>query len=402
MDEVIVSIFRAPASYTGEDMVEISCHGSQYIVERIISLLIAAGAETAQPGEFTLRAFLNGKLDLSQAEAVADLILSDSAASHRIAMNQMRGGYSTELAVLRDKLLEITSLLELELDFSEEDVEFADRSILRKLLMEIDDKVSGLISSFTLGNVIKTGVPVAIVGAPNVGKSTLLNRFAGEERAIVSQIPGTTRDFIEEKVTIGGISFRFIDTAGLRSTDDEIENQGITRTVEQLRRAFIVVLMVDASASWDEIQERITALELTNEQHLIVLLNKYELVPEGQRSEVKDTVRTLEQKDYLTLPVSAKTGFNLGKLEQALLSIMTSGGTMDDDTVIVSNLRHKEALVSSYKALGQTVIALDGNLPLDLISEEIRSVLHYLGVITGQITTDQILGEIFQKFCIGK
>ena len=401
-DEVMISLFRAPASYTGEDMVEISCHGSQYIVERIISLLVAAGAGMAQPGEFTLRAFLNGKLDLSQAEAVADLILSDSAAAHRIAMNQMRGGYSAELASWRDKLLEITSLLELELDFSEEDVEFADRSALRRLLVEIKDKVSGLVSSFALGNVIKTGVPVVIAGAPNTGKSTLLNRFAGEERAIVSQIPGTTRDFIEEKVVIGGVSFRFTDTAGLRATDDEIETQGIARTVERLRRAFIVILMVDASASQEDIEGQIVALGLTDEQHLIVLLNKYELIPEEQRAAIDDKASGLERKSELALPVSAKTGFNFDTLRQALLSLITSGGAVDGDTVVVSNQRHKEALTNADKALGQALDALDDGLTSDLVAEEIRSVLYHLGLITGQITTDQILGNIFSKFCIGK
>ena len=397
IDEVMVALFRGPRSYTGDDMVEISCHGSSYIVGRIISLLIASGAVMAQPGEFTLRAFLAGKLDLSQAEAVADLISSDSAASHRIAMNQMRGGYSAELAVMRDKLLHIASLLELELDFSEEDVEFADRSTLRNLLIQISEKVDKLMRSFAFGNVLKNGVPVAIVGAPNVGKSTLLNRFAGEERAIVSQIAGTTRDFIEERIVLDGITFRFIDTAGLRDTSDEIETQGIVRTVERLRKAFVVLLMVEAGTPADVIHRQIQSLELTGGQHLIVLLNKSE-----QAGSVPRIIEDLSSEGYTAIAISAKSGKNIEELGRALVNVMGEEGSLDNDSVIVSNARHREALGLSKESLDQALNALDNGLPSDLIAEDIRLVLHNLSDITGQVTSDQVLENIFSKFCIGK
>ncbi len=393
LDEVIVTVFRAPHSYTGEEMVEISCHGSAYIVQEILSLLVRRGATPATAGEFTKRAFLNGKLDLSQAEAVADLIASESGAAHRIALNQMRGGYAVELAGLREKLLHITSLLELELDFSEEDVEFADRRELQQLLADIQERCRTLADSFQTGNILKNGVPVAIVGAPNAGKSTLLNRLIGEERAIVSEVAGTTRDFIEESIVLEGIRFRFIDTAGLRHTDDRIEALGIERTKERIARAQVVLLLIAEPLSADEVRAQIAALTLSPKQRLIVLLNK---------SDVWAT-STLERQlasSTRVLSLSARTGTGVEQLKQQLSKEFGDRG--EAETLIVTNTRHYEALLHAGEALTRASAAMSQALPADLISEEIRQVLHHLGEITGEITTEDILGNIFSKFCVGK
>ncbi|WP_298064421.1 tRNA uridine-5-carboxymethylaminomethyl(34) synthesis GTPase MnmE [uncultured Rikenella sp.] len=393
LDEVLVTLFRASKSYTGEDMVEISCHGSSYITREILALLIRHGAVPATAGEFTRRAFLNGKLDLSQAEAVADLIASESGAAHRIALNQMRGGYAAELAGLRAELLHITSLLELELDFSEEDVEFADRSELERLLTTIRNRCRALAGSFRTGNVLKNGVPVAIVGAPNAGKSTLLNRLVGEERAIVSDIAGTTRDFIEESLTLEGIRFRFIDTAGLRHTDDEIEALGIERTKERISRSTLILLLVSEPLPPSEIEERIRSLQLSDDQRLILLFNK---------SDLWDTALLTEKfaSACPVLSIAARTGEGVEALKALLIQSVETD--IPDDSLIVSNIRHYEALLHASEALDRAIAGVARGLPADLISEEVRQVLHYLGTITGEITTDDILGNIFSKFCIGK
>lgn len=385
VDEVLVTLFRAPHSYTGEDSVEISCHGSAYIVSEILRLALGAGARMASPGEFTLRAFLAGKLDLVQAEAVADLIASSSRAAHAMATNQMRGGYSEELEGLRDKLVHLTSLLELELDFSEEDVEFADRQALRRTMEQIGRKIDRLRSSFSLGNAIKEGVAVAIVGAPNVGKSTLLNRLLNEERAMVSEIAGTTRDVIEERANIGGVLFRFLDTAGIRTTGDRLERMGIERTMESIRRAQVVIRLVDAR----RMNEAMPEFEVRPEQRVLTVVNKMDAAPEGFR--VPEGA----------LGISARQGDGIEALCEALRSTVDTEGLYHGDAV-VSNSRHYEALTAARESLGRALAGMDEGLPADLLSEEIRPVIRHLGEITGQITTDEILGNIFSKFCIGK
>lgn len=393
LDEVIVTVFRAPHSYTGEEMIEISCHGSAYIVQEILALLIRRGATPATAGEFTRRAFLNGKLDLSQAEAVADLIASESGAAHRIALNQMRGGYAVELTGLREKLLHITSLLELELDFSEEDVEFADRHELQQLLANIQGRCRALADSFRMGNGLKNGIPVAIVGAPNAGKSTLLNRLIGEERAIVSEVAGTTRDFIEESIVLDGIRFRFIDTAGLRHTEDRIEALGIARAKERMAQAQVVLLLIAEPLSEAEAQRQIAALALSPEQQLVVLLNKCDVWDtSGLVGHLTPSVQTLS--------LSARTGAGVEALKQWLSETFAHG--VETETLIVTNVRHYDAFIQADEALERASTALTQSLPADLVSEEIRQVIHHLGEITGEITTDDILGNIFSKFCIGK
>lgn len=385
VDEVLVTLFRAPHSYTGEDSVEISCHGSAYIVSEILRLALEAGARMASPGEFTLRAFLAGKLDLVQAEAVADLIASSSRAAHAMATNQMRGGYSEELEGLRDKLVHLTSLLELELDFSEEDVEFADRQALRRTMEQIGREIDRLRSSFSLGNAIKEGVAVAIVGAPNVGKSTLLNRLLNEERAMVSEIAGTTRDVIEERANIGGVLFRFLDTAGIRTTGDRLERMGIERTMESIRRAQVIIRLVDAR----RMDEAMPEFEVRPEQRVLTVVNKMDAAPEGFR--VPEGA----------LGISARQGDGIEALCEALRSTVDTEGLYHGDAV-VSNSRHYEALTAARESLGRALAGMDEGLPADLLSEEIRPVIRHLGEITGQITTDEILGNIFSKFCIGK
>lgn len=392
IDEVLVTLFRAPRSFTGEDMVEISCHGSSYIIREILALLIRHGAEHASAGEFTRRAFLNGKFDLSQAEAIADLIASESAASHRVALRQMRGGYAAELAEMREKLLHITALLELELDFSEEDVEFADRSELKGLLEQIKAHTDSLAQSFRTGNAIKNGIPVAIVGEPNAGKSTLLNKLLGEERAIVSDIAGTTRDFIEEKTVIGGLQFRFIDTAGLRQTSDTIEKLGIQRTRENIAQAEIVLVLIPESKTIERIREQLAELGL-DQQKVVLLFNKSDLWdPAPLASEMAGR--------YHTVSLSAKHGDGVDHLKKTLISFYDTAEL--DDHVVVNNIRHYEALVQASRALETSLLLLDTQSTSELISEEVREVIAQLGTITGEITSNDILGHIFSKFCIGK
>ncbi len=388
IDDVLATVFRAPHSYTGENSVELSCLGSSYIVSEILRLLLAAGGRMATPGEFTLRAYFAGKLDLSQAEAVADLIASSSRAAHALASNQMRGGYSAALDSLRDRLLHLTSLLELELDFSEEDVQFADRQELQRIMQDIDQHLNQLIKSFALGNALKEGVPVAIVGAPNAGKSTLLNRLLNEERAIVSEIAGTTRDVIEESVCIEGIRFRFIDTAGIRTTDDRLERMGIERTLQRIARARIVIRLLDIAHFTGAVPA--PDFELPESCTLLTVVNKIDLQPE------------------ITLPqgvigLSARDGAGLDTLRQALLQ-SAGADTFDRNDIVVSNSRHFEALSIARCALERALKGLQEGLPADLLSEEIRQVIRHIGEITGRgvILSDEILGTIFSKFCIGK
>lgn len=367
LDEVIVSVCRAPHSYTGEDTVEISHHGSPYIQQRIIQLLIEKGCTMAQPGEFTQRAFLNGKMDLSQAEAVADLIASTNKASHRVAMTQMRGGYSNKLSELRNQLLEMTSLLELELDFSEEEVEFADREKLLNLAHQIEHEISYLSSSFADGNAIKNGISVAIIGAPNVGKSTLLNQLLHEDRAIVSSIQGTTRDVIEDTITIQGILFRFIDTAGIRHTDDTIEKLGIERSIKAAEKAQIIILMTEPGVPYPNITPN-------ENQHVIEVINKSELF-------------------------QALDGIGLSWLEDELVK---AAPKLPEDSILVTNLRHKQALDLALTDIQRSIQSLEFNLPGDLIAEDLRQCLSHLSEIIGQVTNDEVLGNIFSHFCIGK
>jgi tRNA modification GTPase len=399
IDEVIISLFRTPASYTGEDMIEISCHGSAYIQKKILELLVAEGCRMARPGEFTQRAFLNGKIDLSQAEAVADVIASESESAHRIAMNQMRGGFSEELKKMRAELLNFVSLIELELDFSEEDVEFANRDKLKQLITNLLDFTGNLKDSFRMGNVLKNGVPVAIVGKPNVGKSTLLNALLKEEKAIVSEIEGTTRDAIEDTIVIEGIIFRFIDTAGIRETADVIENLGIRKTYEKIKNASVVLLLTEAIDRPESIKKAASEIEHQIEgedKEFLLIVNKTDLV---DSEHLKKLTTVLEELPALYL--SAETGKNLETLTSALLNAAHLKDFSSTGTVI-SNLRHYEALSSAYAALKRVNKGIEEQLTTDLLSQDIREALHYLGEITGEITTDEVLGNIFRNFCIGK
>lgn len=390
VDDVMVSVFRAPHSYTGENSIEISSHGSRYIVERIISLLIEHGARMAEAGEFTRRAFLAGRMDLAQAEAVADMIAADSRSSHAIASTQMRGTYSDELSTLRDKLLHITSLLELELDFSEEDVEFADREQLRQLLTHALGRIESLAQSFALGNVLKEGVQVAIAGRPNVGKSTLLNRLAGEERAMVSDIAGTTRDTVEVTTNIAGVIYRFIDTAGLHSTSDRLEQMGIERTAEALRKARIILWLTDDGST--TLEEDLIGYAPTEWQSLYRIITKIDLT---------DNATKPAPCHYPTICLSARTGEGIEQLHEALRSVADTTGAYNGE-VIVSNRRHYDALREAGAALDAALQALSDGISTDLISEDIRQAIHHLGTITGQITSEDILQNIFSHFCIGK
>jgi len=390
IDEVLVSIYKSPHSYTGEDAVEISCHGSIYIQQTILQLLVENGARLATAGEFTMRAFLNGKLDLAQAEAVADLISSSSEGEHKLAIQQMRGGFSEELQKLRAQLLHISSLMELELDFAEEDVEFADRDKLRNLIYEIQGTISPLLESFKLGNAIKNGIPVAIIGEPNVGKSTLLNTLLNEERAIVSDIPGTTRDSIEDSISIEGTLFRFIDTAGIRQTDDSIENLGIERTYQVIDKAEIVILITEPEAGGIKLMLTIAEI-LKKQKKLIVVFNKIDVQEAGFMQAFEN--------DYKTVYLSAKKQQNIEELLETLVEL--SGQNKFSNNVIISNIRHYEALNHANKALKRALNELS-LVPTDLLSVHIRETLHYLGEITGEINTDEILGNIFKNFCIGK
>lgn len=392
IDEVLVSIFKSPNSYTGEDVIEISCHGSVYIQQKILQMLIDNGARLAEPGEFTLRAFLNGKMDLSQAEAVADLIASASEASHRLAVSQMRGGFSKEIRQLRIQLLEFISLIELELDFSEEDVEFADRKQLSELVHQIKQLIDRLVRSFSLGNALKNGIPVAIVGEPNVGKSTLLNCLLNEDRAIVSDIPGTTRDSIEDTITIEGVLFRFIDTAGLRNSDDYVEKLGIERTHKTIDKAEIVILVTEARVQKISLNETIDNI-LQKQKKLIVVFNKIDI---NETNSVEG-----HSEKYKTIRLSAKERTNIEELLQSLVELSGYKNIPESD-IVVTNTRHYEALQKSGEAINRVIEGIASNISGDFLAQDIREAIHYLGEITGEITTDEVLGNIFAKFCIGK
>jgi len=404
VDNVMVAVFRNPHSYSGEDTIEISCHGSPYIQKRILELLVQQGVRMATAGEFTMRAFLNGKLDLTQVEAVADLIASGSAAAHRVAMNQMRGGFTQQIRKLREKLLRFTTLVELELDFSEEDVEFADRKQLVALLNEITGVLVHLRDSFTLGNVIKNGIPVAIVGKTNAGKSTLLNLLLSEERAIVSELEGTTRDSIEDVISIRGIHFRLIDTAGLRQTHDEIEKLGIERTWQKIDQASIILHVLDTDSDLQEafqLGNRIRNAADAADKRLIIVLNKIDLL---SKEELEQKLNAMEQVHGIhetVIAMSARSGAHLALLEQAL--IVASGAVSEDENdVIITNVRHFEALNNALSAMQRATTGLKEGLPGDLLAQDIRETLYYLGEITGEITNDEVLGNIFKNFCIGK
>lgn len=401
-DQVLLSIFKGPNSYTGENVVEISCHGSTFIQQQIIQLLLRKGAKMAQAGEFTLRAFLNGKLDLSQAEAVADLIASDNEASHQIAMQQMRGGFSNEIAKLREELLNFASLIELELDFAEEDVEFADRTAFHELINRIEFVLKRLIDSFAVGNVIKNGIPVAIVGEPNVGKSTLLNALLNEERAIVSDIAGTTRDTIEDELVIDGIGFRFIDTAGIRETKDVVESIGIQKTFEKIEQAQVVILLLDAKelqVSGFRFQVEIEKIKNKFPQKpLIVILNKVDLLSINEVETIRQKLETLNLK-LETISAKKKTGID--ELKNTLLSFVNTGALRNNET-IVTNTRHYDSLLKALEEIQKVKWGLDSGISSDLMAIDIRSALFFFGEITGEVTNDELLGNIFANFCIGK
>jgi len=394
IDEVLVSVFKNPNSYTGENVVEISCHGSVYIQQEILQLFIKNGVRNANPGEFTLRAFLNGKMDLSQAEAVADLISSNSAASHQVALQQMRGGFSTEIEKLRQQLLNFASLIELELDFAEEDVEFADRSEFNKLIAQISEVLKRLIDSFSLGNVLKNGIPVAIVGEPNVGKSTLLNALLNEEKAIVSHIAGTTRDAIEDELIIDGVAYRFIDTAGIRNTEDFVENIGIQKTFENIEKAQLVLHLID---SLKIATLNTTIEELTSKypsKKILTIVNKADLLTQEQISILKT-----QYSDLIVLSAKQKTGIH--ELTTTLTQLANKGALSNNET-IVSNSRHFEALNNAYNAIKEVQKGIDLQISTDLFAIDIRQALFHLGEITGEVTTEDLLGNIFANFCIGK
>ncbi|WP_432221853.1 tRNA uridine-5-carboxymethylaminomethyl(34) synthesis GTPase MnmE [Flavobacterium sp. TMP13] len=402
LDEVLVSVFKGPNSYSGEDTIEISCHGSTYIQQQIIQLLLRKGCRMADAGEFTLRAFLNGKLDLSQAEAVADLISSDNEASHQIAMQQMRGGFSNEIAKLREELLNFASLIELELDFAEEDVEFADRTQFWELLNRIEFVLKRLIDSFAVGNVIKNGIPVAIVGEPNVGKSTLLNALLNEERAIVSHIAGTTRDTIEDELVIGGIGFRFIDTAGIRETQDHIESIGIKKTFEKIEQAQVVLYLFESLKFKVQSSEYIIEIEKIKNQFplkpLVVIINKIELLTAAEVAEIKKQLLPL---NVILETISAKEKIGIDALKNTLLSFVNTGALRNNET-IVTNTRHYDSLLKALNEIQNVKYGLETNISSDLIALDIREALYQFGLITGQVSNDELLGNIFANFCIGK
>lgn len=411
LDEVVITLFRNPRSFTGEDVIEIACHGSTWIQQQLVATLIDAGCRAATGGEFTRRAFANGRMDLSQAEAVADVIASQSRASHRVAMNQMRGKFSRELNGLRHKLLHFVSLMELELDFGEEDVTFADRTSVINLAQEIHTVISTLADSYHAGNVIKNGLPVAIVGQTNAGKSTLLNALLHDDRALVSDIQGTTRDVIEDTISVGGTLFRFIDTAGLRETDDTVESMGIERSWTSLERARIVLWVIDATANENEISELASKLlPRCQGKQLIAVVNKADLLPAGQQPAAGQRaaqlgcavkLQQLLPNDARFIAISALREGDIDRLQQLILETAALP-TVGQDAVIVTNARHYQALVRAREALDRAIDALQMGISGDLVSQDIRETLHYLGEITGEITTQDILGEIFSHFCIGK
>ena len=403
IDQVLLSVFKGPNSYTGENTIEISCHGSTYIQQQIIQLLLRKGCRMANAGEFTLRSFLNGKMDLSQAEAVADLISSDNEASHQIAMQQMRGGFSNEIKELRQELLNFASLIELELDFAEEDVAFADRTQFRELLNRIEFVLKRLIDSFAVGNVIKNGIPVAIVGEPNVGKSTLLNALLNEERAIVSEIAGTTRDTIEDELVIGGIGFRFIDTAGIRETADVIESLGIRKTFEKIEQAQVVLYLSPltpkgGTLNSENIRQVQVEIEKIKNQFplkpLIIIGNKKDLYSEEQ-------IRNLQFEIPTILLISAKENIGVDELKNKLLSFVNTGALRNNET-IVTNTRHYDSLLKALDEIQKVNYGLQTNISSDLMAIDIREALYHFGMITGEVTNDELLGNIFANFCIGK
>ena len=406
IDDVLVSVFRAPHSYTGEDSTEISCHGSRYILQQVLQRLIEVGCRQAEPGEYTRRAYMNGKMDLSQAEAVADLIASTNKATHQMALSQLKGHFSSELTLLREKLLKMTSLLELELDFSDhEELEFADRSELRALAVEIEKKITTLAHSFETGNALKQGVPVAIVGKTNVGKSTLLNRLLHEEKAIVSNIHGTTRDVIEDTTLIDGITFRFIDTAGIRKTDDVVENIGIERTYQKMEEAKIVIWLLDALPTEAEIEDM---KEKNQGKKLLMVFNKIDeisfdkaLLPSDENSQTSSSI-LLSDENVSILNISARTGENVSDLEQALVRAADIPEITEND-VIVTSARHYEALLRADESLSRVLESMDMGMSGDIIAEDLKMVLEELGEITGgQISSQETLNNIFKHFCIGK
>lgn len=427
IDDVLVSLFRAPHSYTGEDSTEIACHGSSYILQQVLQLLIRHGCRLAQPGEYTQRAFLNGKMDLSQAEAVADLIASTSAATHRLAMSQMRGGFSKELTSLREKLLNFSSMIELELDFSEEDVEFADRSALHILADEIEKVIARLVHSFSVGNVIKNGVPVAIIGETNAGKSTLLNVLLNEEKAIVSEIHGTTRDVIEDTVNIGGITFRFIDTAGIRETSDTIENLGIERTFQKMDQASIILWMIDATDAISQINELSKKILPRSEgKYLMLVFNKSDLIREEQKANILKSVSEIQNSEVLDKIENDKSEYNelnidrlyspnnklpifiaarqrsgIDELQQMLIETAHLP-TVTQNDVIVTNARHYEALTHALDAIHRVQEGLDAGISGDFLAQDIRECIFHLSDIAGEVTNDMVLQNIFKNFCIGK
>lgn len=402
IDEVLISIFKAPHSYTGENSAEISCHASPYIVNRIVELLVEKGAILALPGEFTQRAFMNGKMDLAQAEAVADLISSSTSSAHRVAMNQMRGGFSSEIKRLRSDLLNFASLIELELDFGEEDVKFADRNDLRTIVINVKELADRLAISFLLGNAIKNGIPVAIIGKPNSGKSTLLNALLMDEKAIVSEIPGTTRDAIEDTIVIDGFEYRFIDTAGLRETSDVIESIGIKKTYEKIIHASIVLLVDEISDPFADINKRADEIRKVikgSEKQLFILINKIDKVSDDYMNEISEKIRLSPTDRLLFISAKKKSGLDELRLQ---LSEVVARDKLNSDSVIITNIRHYEALMNVSESLDRVLSGLDHGVPEDFIAIDIRQAIHYLGEITGEITSDEILGNIFKNFCIGK
>lgn len=417
LDEVLVSVFKSPNSYTGENVIEISCHGSPYIQQQVIQLFLRNGCRTADAGEFTLRAFLNCKMDLSQAEAVADLIESDNAASHQIAIQQMRGGFSNEIKELRAELLNFASLIELELDFSEEDVEFADRTQFKALLTRIQQVLKRLIDSFAVGNVIKNGIPVAIVGEPNVGKSTLLNALLNEERALVSEIAGTTRDTIEDEISIGGIGFQFIDTAGIRKTEDVVEEMGIQRTFEKIEKAQVVLYLLDstgliphqAPSILDISPERgeklpsLIEIEKIREGYpsktVVVVVNKIDQISENEKANINVILSAIEGIQVQMLSAKTKTGIE--NLQSKLLEFVNTGALKNNDTII-TNTRHYDALLKALEEVEKVQFGMAAGVSGDLLAIDIRQALFHFGEITGEITSDDLLGNIFANFCIGK
>lgn len=397
LDEVVLSIFRGPHSYTGEDVVEISCHGSQYILQEVVNAILECGASLAKPGEFTLRAFLNGKMDLSQAEAVADLISSETETAHALAISQLKGGIKNEIGDLRSELLDFISLIELELDFSEEDVEFADRSKLNMLLQKIHLEIEKLKNSFVLGNAVKNGINTVIAGKPNAGKSTLLNALLNEERALVSDIAGTTRDTIEEKLNVNGIAFRFIDTAGIREAKDAIEKMGVERTLEKIRQSMILVYVFDVTTtSKEELWSDIASL-LSTDQKLLIVANKMDLNP---YVDYHDFINSQIQRVQI-IPCSAKNKMNIDYLKDQLYQLAIGDQIMSADTVVV-NARHLDALNRADQNIQEAITGMQTNLQTDLLAQNIRLAIYSLSEISGEITNDEILGNIFGKFCVGK